>query len=178
MASNELLIINRTVNGLRNVLKLTPQQCYPSIQRAYIDGMPDRTIQVVPGSIRADGKGDGAQSGGTLIRRIAVTLWVWYRLKTDMRQMSVDMLTAETQGMIDFTESVRSVLKLTYLGHQTLGDATTPNVLMEQMFYVGETNTEWHDVQKGIAFRGITYSAPWFETLPTSVTLSDNQLGL
>lgn len=177
MASNQLIIVDRIVAGLQNKLALNSMQCYPSVERLYVDGMGDRVIQVVPGAVRTDGGGDGSQEGGSLKRKGVITCWVWYRLLTDMRQMSVNILTTQTQGMIDFIESIKTPLSHTYLGNLVQGTPSTTQVLTEPLFYVGETKTEWHDPQKGVVYRGITYSGCWEETLPITLTLVDGNFG-
>ena len=174
MATPELTIINRICQGLQNKLSLTFQQCHIAAARTYVRGQGQRVLKIVPDRITTDGGANGGQRGNLLQRRLWVTVWVWYRLKTDMPGLTVDLVTKDAQGMIDFVQSVKDVLKLTFLGYAIHGNASSGSLLMEPMYYESETTTQWHDEAKGEAYRGIVWSMPFGEVLPNTQTLVDS----
>ena len=173
MASVQLVIVNRICQGLQSALNMTPQQVYPIIQRHYVEGFGQRAIQVVPGPERPSGNGDGGQTGGMIEIEQLFTLWVWYRFKGDMHNMSQDLITLETQGFADFIDTVRQTFTYTYLGTVDLTSNTT-NLLLEPMKYRGATETSWQDEKKGVAYRGITFSATYAQIWPNVPSLDNS----
>ena len=134
-------IIDRIVKGLIVKMNLTDAECYPAIAPAYVSGQTERVIQVVDGTARPDGRGQGGQEGGALIRRKTIRIVVWWRVHFDMKDMSRELLTREHEGMLDFLETVKNVLSHTFLGE---------NVLIEPLFNEGETENQWYDKDRGI----------------------------
>lgn len=168
-----LVIVNRIVQGARSALAMTPQQCYPIIQRHYIEGFGMRAIQVVPGPVAYSGNGEGGQGGGMVERQFRYTLWAWWRYKADMKGMSIAIITQELQGFMDFIESIRKTFEFTTLGNNVLGDPTSGTPILGPMKYIGETETFWEDESKGVAYRGITFACNTAEVWPNVETLTD-----
>lgn len=159
-------IILAMVVGNRVKLGLNEVQCYQSVDSAYIEAQPKRVIQVIPASIRPHGSGNGGQEGGNLVRKMMVRHTVWYRLKLDRHKRSDKMLAQEAEGFLDFHESLREIYDMT-----TLGGLTT-----ERISYEGETAAAWHDFNKGIVRRDLTFGAVFACELPRVVTLGAEDL--
>lgn len=160
-------IIKACVNGIRNILSLSASQCYPILAPIYVEGQEQRVVQVVPRDVAPTDAPDGGQTGGWLYRRMSIQITAWYRLKLDQHQHSEVMLTKESEGFLDFINSIREIFDETTLG----------GLLTERMRYIGESATVWHDIDAGVARRDINFQALWAQTIPLAVTLGgDNVL--
>jgi len=153
-------IANAYVNGLRENLDLTKDQCYMLVSPAYIDGQPELAVQVIPGSINKDEGGDSFQDGGALSRDISMTVVVWKRLLTDRYRHSENLIK-DGANLLDLFEKIRTLFSLTTLG----------GYLSEPVKFVSETDTSWSDEELGVVRRDIIFSNVYKVTLPTSATL-------
>lgn len=170
------IIVDRISVGLRNKLILFEDECYPAAASAYIDGQPPFVIQVIPGAISTEGAGDGSQDGGSLVRRIIITLSFWYRVKLDMHQHSEQALIEAEHGLMDRLEQTRDALVLTNLGSlDPTQPAGTPPVVLSAdcLKYLSETVTTWFDYDKGVLHREMNFSGAWGIVEPTSVSMGN-----
>lgn len=163
MAENtQRLIVEAMVAGIRDKLELKTTECYPILAPMYVEGQAKRVVQVIPGGVNPSGSAPrGGQTGGNLQRRQAITLTIWWRLKIDRHMQSVQLLIKESEGFLDFANTVREIFDMTTLG----------GLLTEPMYYDGETGTSWADMDKGICRRDINLSGMWACRRPEVATL-------
>lgn len=161
------LIIQRIVRGLRTKMSLTEDQVYECVAPTYVEGQPPLVIQVCPGADTTEGGGRGAQEGGGLGRRMMVNLTVWSRVLLDQHGRSEQALVESANGLIDLSETIRGHLAMT-----TLGGATTSPVRYEAM-----TTPAFYDIDAGVVRRDLSFSAEYWEDLPTTVTLTAADVG-
>jgi hypothetical protein len=165
MGTTPNLILAQLETRLRTALSLTAMQCYVSAAPAYIEGQDQRVLQIGPGSEEKDGPGNGAQDGGLLIRRMRIVFTYWYRLKLDKHGHSREVLLDAGTGIMDFFQSLKDKLALTWL--KTNGVF----LLTEPMRWENESQPSWHDADAGVMRKDAYYSASWGEDRPSSVTL-------
>jgi hypothetical protein len=172
-AKKENLITQCQVYALRQQLNLNESQAFPSIMPVLDPGYEGQLqIQVVPGAVSTEGKGKGAQEGGALIRMQSFKHVVFYRLKMDQHGRSDQILTENANGILDLFERMRRIFESTFLA---LGPQRT-NLLIEPMWYAGESETIWNDPELGIVQRSITWNCVFERDLPNEVTLAINTL--
>lgn len=159
-------IVLACVAGNKLKLGLKGPECYQSIDAVYVDGQAKRVVQVIPAGIRPYGGGQGGQTGGFQFRKLMIQHTVWWRLKLDRHKRSEQVLTKESDGLLDFFESLREIYDMTVLG----------GLLTERMTYEGETAGNWFDVNKGVVRRDLTLGAVFACELPTVVTLGAEDL--
>lgn len=153
-------VVDYVVDMLRRYMKLSDQECYKSVNAAYIEGQNETVLQVVPGGASTQGGGDGYQDGGSLARTLSITVTIWRRMKLDVHHQSQAVLEQEGTGMLDLCETIRAVFSMTNLA----------GLVDEPIRYVSETATSWYDIESGVVRRDIALSATWAVDLPTTAT--------
>jgi hypothetical protein len=166
-ASPPNLIAQAQVKGLVQGLNLDPSQVFVSIIPALDPGFEgDLQIQVVPGAVRPYGNGEGAQFGGALLRRQTFSHVAFYRCKLDQHGRTDKTLTENGLGILDLFWRMYWVFAQTYLA---VGPNEVP-LLMEQMFYEGESPTTIVDAENGLFQRSILWGCSYGLTQPDQVT--------
>lgn len=155
-------IAQAMVNGIRNKLGMTKDQCYLSIAPMFIDGQNPEVLQVCTGSAQKYGGGDGAQQGGAILTKCFYTLTYWYKLKLDMHGRSEQVLIEGADNVLTMFAKLRTIFAQTNLGM----------TLYEMVLWEGETATNWYDIDEGVLRRDMTLSAPYGYDTPSFQTLT------
>lgn len=155
-------IIKRVIYAIQTQLGLSTEQCYQAPMPAYVEGSPERVIQVIAGAARANGGGDGLQDGGGLDRQMEIRCSIFYRNTMDQHQRADMALQEDAQGLMDYTDNLRRIFAMTILGN---------GALTEPMKYVSETSTSVIDEDARIYRRDIVFVGVYCQELPRSATL-------
>jgi hypothetical protein len=159
-----LKIATRLQAGLRIKMGLNSSNCYLAAVAEYIEGSPPRVFQIVPGAASPDDANGSQDGGGVLFRTMTWDIVLWRRLATDQASRSADVLVREGLGVLDDMENLHAVLGHTYLG----------DLLVEPIFYVGESDTTWFDEKRKIVRRSQTWRVKWARTIPSTLTLVES----
>lgn len=112
---------------------------------------------VVPGRVRPDGGGRGAQEGGALIRIQSMSVFLFTKVDLDQYSLSSEQLVNPALGTLDLFEQLRQLFSYTFFGS---ADGTNC-LLSEPMWFVGESPTTWEDQETGLVSREFTWEAQY-----------------
>ena len=156
---SERLFVDRVVFAIMKRMKTGEVDCYASLQAMYIEGQSPRVIQVIPGSVDTVGAPDGGQVGGYLHRRMSLDIVLWWRTHIDAFRRSDLQLTEAAYGILDYMTNLREIFEFTTLGF-----------LVRPIFYEGETDTVWYDIDRHVARRTLRISGEWIVAWPETMT--------
>lgn len=164
MNSNEKLIALALATSLVRKLPISPSQVAIATEKprdpSWIGG---EHYVVIPGGVRADGGGHGAQDGGAILRRQEFSIIYYGESKMDQYSLSATTLLDSSFGSMDRFEALRQLFALTFLG----------NLLNEPMFFEREGKCQWEDVESGVFSREFVWTCMYAFSLPGTLTITD-----
>ena len=160
-------------NALIEKLDLDPSQVSIAVAKVFDKNYEGKPFYlVVPGAPRPSGPGQGAQQGGTLFRKMNVSVFQYGQSKLDQHSLSSSMLIDTTIGSLDQAEAIRQVFAYTFFG-----DADGSNCLLSQpLLVVSESAVVIEDPNTGVFSREFVFEAEYGLTMPSGVTLFRSQI--
>lgn len=130
---------------------------------------------VVPGAMRPDGPGQGAQAGGALIRKQRFSITMYTRSKLDPHSMSESELLDNAFGTSPTFQSLVDIFGYTFFG-QPDGSGC---LLIEPLWFAQDQGQNmWEDKDNGIVSRQFNWDAVYAEPQPSKITIFLPQLNL
>lgn len=161
----ETKILDRICQGLTSKMSLAAPEIYPVVVPQYIESQPEKVLQVAWGPINPYGSGEGAQGGEEMIKRGQIIIAIYLRTNMDPHLKGRQLLMNGSKGMLKISMAVWDALKHTYLGS---------SVLVEPMWYAGESATSWVTPEENVAKREMYWEVAWAADLPSTLTMVES----
>lgn len=156
--SIETQIVEAMRNGIIRYLNANSSQTTISVAKLIDANWVNWPFyEVVPGAVRPDGRGRGAQQGGSLIRIQQMSVYVFTKLNLDQYSFSEGQLTNPAIGELELFEKLRQLFSYTFLGDE---DGTNC-LLSEPMWFESEGATQFESQDTGLVSRQFTWSVQY-----------------